>query len=39
MKRFAAEMKMESNGLGIYQLLLQLVVFPVDQYHCFLEDW
>lgn len=29
----------ESNTHGVYHLLLQLVVFPVDQNHSFLENW
>lgn len=29
----------ENNMHGVYHLLLQLVVFPVDQNHSFLENW
>lgn len=29
----------ECNRYNAYHLLLQLVVFPVDQYHRFLEHW
>lgn len=29
----------ENNTRGVYHLLLQLVVFPVDQYCRFLENW
>lgn len=29
----------ENNMYGVYHLLLQLVVFPVDQNHSFLENW
>lgn len=28
-----------NNVHGVYHLLLQLVVFPVDQNHSFLENW
>lgn len=29
----------ENNMHSVYHLLLQLVVFPVDQNHSFLENW
>lgn len=29
----------ENNVHGVYHLLLQLVVFPVDQNHRFFEHW